>query len=86
MPISSDMTDANPLDATALAAELVRLERAEQALSKLRRRLHDQIDKGFATPSTTARERQVSDERRALHAQIDALEARLSTLMHDSAA
>ena len=68
-----------------LQAELARLERAEQALSRMRRRLHDQIDTGFATPSTVARERQVSDERRALHAQIDALEARLSTLMRGSA-
>lgn len=80
MPINEPMTSAESPDQVELATELIRLERAEKALSSLRRRLHDQLDKGFGTPSAAARERQVSDERRALHAQIDALEALLSTM------
>ncbi|HZU19937.1 MAG TPA: hypothetical protein VE982_01835 [Gaiellaceae bacterium] len=80
------MADSHSSEATALAVELARLERAEQALSRLRRRLHEQLDRGYPTPSTAARERQVSAERRALHAQIDALEARLSALMREPAA
>ena len=57
----------------ALREELEILEEAETRLSAERRRLHDQIDFGFATESTRARERQVSDERRELHRRIDAL-------------
>jgi hypothetical protein len=49
------------------------LEEVEARLSAERRRLHDQIDYGFATATTRAREREVSHERRELHRRIDAL-------------
>ena len=64
-----------------LLMQLARLERAEQGLSKIRRRLHDQLDKGFASPTTETKEREVSAERRDLHAQIDALEAHIASLL-----
>jgi uncharacterized protein YlxW (UPF0749 family) len=56
-----------------LRQELARLEVAEAQISAERRRLHNQIDFGFATDSTRAREREVSAERRELHRRIDAL-------------
>jgi len=61
--------------------QLARLGRAEQGLSKIRRRLHDQLDRGFASTTTEAKEREVSAERRELHAQIDALEAHIAALL-----
>jgi hypothetical protein len=75
------MLDQSPSERETLLMELARLERAEQALSKIRRRLHDQLDKGFSSPSAAAKEREVSDERRALHEQIDALEAHIASLL-----
>jgi hypothetical protein len=57
----------------ALREELALLEDAEARLSAERRRLHDQIDHGFASATTLAHEREVSDERRELHRRIDAL-------------
>jgi hypothetical protein len=56
-----------------LREELGRLEAAEERVSAERRRLHQQIDLGYATETTRAREREVSDERRELHRKIDAL-------------
>jgi len=60
-------------DFDALREELATLEEAESLVSAERRRLHHQIDSGFATESTRARERQVSAERRQMHQRIDAL-------------
>ena len=70
-----------PSEREELLMELARLERAEESLSKLRRRLHDRLDRGFASDSTVSQEREISDERRALHAKIDALEAHIATLL-----
>jgi hypothetical protein len=42
-------------------------------VSAERRRLHQQIDFGYATETTRAREREVSDERHELHRRIDEL-------------
>jgi hypothetical protein len=75
------MLEHSPSERESLLMELARLERAEQALSKVRRRLHDQLDRGFSSPSAAAKERQVSDERRSLHDQIDALEAHIASLL-----
>jgi hypothetical protein len=75
------MLEQSPSERETLLMELARLERAEQALSKIRRRLHDQLDRGFSSSSAAAKEREVSDERRALHEQIDALEAHIASLL-----
>jgi hypothetical protein len=75
------MHQESPSEREQLLMELARLERAEESLSKVRRRLHDRLDRGFATDSTVTKEREVSDERRALHAQIDQLEAHIATLL-----
>ena len=61
----------------AMLAELAVLERDEQHLSAVRRRLHAQIDLGFPNDIALARERKVSADRRELHRRIDALRARL---------
>ena len=53
--------------------ELASLEAQEARISAERRRLHNQIDYGFATEATHAREREVSAERRQLHQRIDSL-------------
>ena len=53
--------------------ELARLEAEEARLSAARDRLHKQIDLGFETQTTRAREREVSDERRQLHQRIASL-------------
>jgi len=65
------------MDREAIAVELLALEREERRLSELRRRLQEQIDKGYPTDSTLAREREVSVRRREVHARIDALRAAL---------
>jgi len=65
-------------DTQALAAELASLQRDEVHLSALRRRLHEQIDRGFPNDIVLQRERKVSVERRELHRRIDALRAVLS--------
>ena len=56
-----------------LRKELATLEAAEKQISAERRRLHNKIDYGFATPETIAREREVSGERHQLHERIDSL-------------
>jgi len=61
----------------ALLAELAVLQRDEVHISALRRRLHEQIDRGFPNDIVVARERNVSAERRRLHQRIDALRSRL---------
>jgi hypothetical protein len=59
-------------------AGLRALERQERQLSALRRRLHDQIDAGFANELARGQERIVSRHRRTLHSQIDALREQLN--------
>jgi hypothetical protein len=54
-------------------SELAALEASEKLISAERRRLHEQIDFGYASEATRAREREISDERRELHRRIDAL-------------
>lgn len=53
--------------------ELERLEAEEARVSALRRHLHHQIDFGYASDETRAREREISDQRRELHRRIDEL-------------
>jgi hypothetical protein len=60
-----------------LHAELVALEEEEARISAERRHLHRQIDFGYASETTRARERDVSDRRRKLHARIDAIRENL---------
>jgi hypothetical protein len=60
-----------------LRKELAVLEDEEKRLSAERRHLHRQLDFGFATETTRAREREVSSHRRELHRRIDALRERL---------
>jgi hypothetical protein len=60
-----------------LRTDLAILEAKEARLSAERRRLQHQIDFGYETGTTRARERAVSDERRSLHDRIDSLRARL---------
>ncbi len=60
-----------------LRAELEALERREEHLSIERRRLHDQLDKGFANEVAIERERKISEERLAIHHRIDELRALL---------
>jgi hypothetical protein len=61
----------------SLAEELAALEAEEASVSAERRRLQQQIDNGFATEVSRAREREVSLRRRELHLQIDAIRLRL---------
>jgi hypothetical protein len=61
----------------SLAEELAALEAEEATVSAERRRLQQQIDNGFATDMSRAREREVSLRRRELHLQIDAIRVRL---------
>jgi hypothetical protein len=61
------------IDPDDLRQELASLEAAETTLSAERRRMHNQIDYGYATEATRAREREVSAERRQLHRRIDSL-------------
>lgn len=72
------MEDAN-LD--SLREELAALEAEQAQVSAVRRRLHDQIDYGYATETTRGREREVSDHRRQLHRRIDALREQLGASM-----
>lgn len=64
------MGESNPDD---LHKELASLEATEARISAERRRLHEQIDFGYASEATRVREREVSDERRRLHERIDSL-------------
>ena len=57
--------------------ELARLEDEEALVSAQRRHLHHQIDFGYASDDTRAREREVSDRRYELHRRIDELRERL---------
>ena len=59
------------------ARELEALQAEEAQISAERRRLHERIDRGFATEETRVQEREVSDHRRELHRRIDALRERL---------
>jgi chromosome segregation ATPase len=60
-----------------LRRELTRLEAEEAKLSATRSRLQHQIDFGYESETTRAREREISDERVELHRRIDSLRARL---------
>ena len=60
-----------------LRAELAALEEEEALVSAERRHLHRQIDFGYVSETTRAREREVSVHRRELHARIDAIRERL---------
>jgi len=60
-----------------LRSELAALEADEKRISAERRHLHRQMDFGFATETTRAREHEVSRHRRELHRAIDALRERL---------
>jgi hypothetical protein len=64
------MEEENLVD---LPAELAELEEEEARISAERRHLHRQIDFGYASETTRAREREVSDRRRELHGRIDAI-------------
>ena len=63
-----------------LRAELALLEAQEAQFSAKRHHLHNQIDFGYASEATLAREREISDERRQLHRRIDELREILATL------
>ena len=56
-----------------LHEELAALEAEEALVSASRRRLHHQLDFGFAHETTRVRERELSDRRRELHRRIDEL-------------
>jgi hypothetical protein len=60
-------------DLDDLRDELARLEAEEAQLSAVRDRLHQQIDFGYGSETTRAREREISDERQELHKRIDSL-------------
>jgi hypothetical protein len=60
-----------------LRRELALLETEEAKLSATRERLQHQVDFGFGSETTRAREREVSDERQELHRRIDSIRARL---------
>jgi chromosome segregation ATPase len=66
------------VDLDQLRKDLAALEAEEARVSAERRNLHRQIDFGFATETTRAREREVSDRRRELHGRIDELRERLN--------
>lgn len=68
--------DTRPMDGASLdelRTELATLVATEKQISAERRRLHNQIDYGYANAEALAREREVSDERRRLHQRIDSL-------------
>jgi hypothetical protein len=60
-----------------LRGEIADLEGHAARLSAMRSHLHHQIDFGFETATTRAREREVSDERNELHRRIDSLKETL---------
>ena len=62
-----------PENLDELRKELTRLEAEEAQVSAQRRHLHHQIDFGYASDETRAREREISDRRRDLHVRIDEL-------------
>jgi hypothetical protein len=65
-----------------LRAELALLEAQEAQLSAKRRHLHNQLDFGYASETTRAREGEISDGRRQLHSRIEELRETLAT--HES--
>jgi hypothetical protein len=73
MNVAADTSPVQPENLDNAQAELEALETEEAQVSAERRRLHQQIDHGFATEATRLREREVSDHRRELHRRIDAL-------------
>lgn len=73
-------------DFDELRKELATLEATEARVSAERRRLHNQIDYGYATAEALAREREVSDERRQLHRRIDSLRELLRAEGHEPTA
>jgi hypothetical protein len=76
MDVAAD-TSSVELGSLDDARELEALEAEEAQISAERRRLHERIDRGFATSAARVREREVSDHRRELHRRIDALRERL---------
>ena len=64
-------------DTAALHLRLQELERREKEISKLRRQLHDRLDR-FPNEALQTRERLVSAQRRALHLEIDTLREQLN--------
>jgi hypothetical protein len=70
-------------DTWDLIADLERLLVEERELSAVRRRLHDQLDKGLPSEVTALRERRISDQRLALHRRIDEIRALLANLPRD---
>lgn len=76
VPAANVAADTNPVKSESLdeaRAELAALEAEEAQVSAERRRLHQQIDHGFASEAARRREREVSDHRRELHRRIDTL-------------
>jgi hypothetical protein len=71
--VAADTTLVDESNLDDLRKELATLEATEARISAERRRLHEQIDFGYASEVTRAREREVSDERRELHRRIDGL-------------
>src|SRR5213078_4572746 len=71
--VSADTRRMDEAGPDELREELAAAEATAKQLSAERRRLHHQIDYGFANAATLAREREVSDERRRLHQRIDSL-------------
>lgn len=61
-------------------AELALLEAQEAQFSAKRGHLHNQIDLGYGSETTRARDREISDERRRLHRRIDELRELLAKL------
>jgi hypothetical protein len=61
-----------------LRAELALLEAQEELFSAKRRHLHNQIDFGYATEDSRAREQELSAERQRVHRRIDELRELLS--------
>jgi hypothetical protein len=77
MCVTADTRSLDESSLEDLRKELASLEVAETKISIERRRLHHQIDYGFANAETRAREREVSAERRQLHERLDELRALL---------
>lgn len=71
--MTADTSLVDELRLDDLREELAALEAEEAQVSAERRRLHQQIDHGFASETTRARERELSVRRRDLHQRIDAL-------------
>ena len=77
LPVASIQGLMDKESLAGLRAELAALEEEEARVSAERRHQHRQIDFGYSSENTQAREREVSDHRRELHARIDAIRERL---------